>query len=37
MRAALIYISEYVETKCMITEGGYNNEELFVGETKSSF
>ena len=30
MRAALIYISEYVETKCMITEGRYSNEELLV-------
>ena len=30
MRAALIYISEYVETKCMMTEGRYNNEELLV-------
>ena len=30
MRAALIYISEYEETKCMMTEGRYNNEELLV-------
>ena len=30
MRAALIYISEYTETKCMMTEGRYNNEELLV-------
>ena len=30
MRAALIYISEYVETKRMMTEGRYNNEELLV-------
>ena len=30
MRAALIYISEYAETKCMMTEGRYNNEELLV-------
>ena len=30
MRAALIYISEYVETKRMRTEGRYNNEELLV-------
>ena len=30
MRAALIYISEYVETKCMMTEGRYNNDELLV-------
>ena len=30
MRAALIYISEYVETKHMMTEGRYNNEELLV-------
>ena len=30
MQAALIYISEYVETKCMMTEGRYNNEELLV-------
>ena len=28
MRAALIYISEYAETKRMMTEGRYNNEEL---------
>ena len=30
MREALIYISEYMETKCMMTEGRYNNEELLV-------
>ena len=30
MRATLIYISEYEETKCMMTEGRYNNEELLV-------
>ena len=30
MRAALIYISEYMETKHMMTDGRYNNEELFV-------
>ena len=30
MRATLIYISEYAETKCMMTEGRYNNEELLV-------
>ena len=30
MRAALIYVSEYMETKCMMTEGRYNNEELLV-------
>ena len=30
MRAALIYISEYMETKCMMAEGKYNNEELLV-------
>ena len=30
MRAALIYISEYMETKHMMTEGKYNNEELLV-------
>ena len=30
MRAALIYISEYMETKHMMTEGRYNNEELLV-------
>ena len=30
MRATLIYISEYVETKCMMTEGRYNNQELLV-------
>ena len=30
MRAALIYISEYMETKHMMTEDRYNNEELLV-------
>ena len=30
MQATLIYISEYMETKCMLTEGRYNNEELLV-------
>ena len=30
MRAALIYISEYAETKRMMTEGGYNNDDLLV-------
>ena len=30
MRAALIYISEYAEMKCMMTKGRYNNEELLV-------
>ena len=30
MRAALIYISEYAETKRMMTEGRYNSEELSV-------
>ena len=30
MRAALIYISEYVETKRMMNERRYNNEELLV-------
>ena len=30
MRAALIYMSEYAETKRMMTEGRYNNEELLV-------
>ena len=30
MRAALIYISEYAETKRMMTEGQYNNEDLLV-------
>ena len=30
MQAVLIYISEYVETKRMMTEGRYNNEELLV-------
>ena len=30
MRAALIYISEYMETKRMMTEGRYNNKELLV-------
>ena len=31
MRAALIYISEYMETKRMMTDNRYNNEELLVG------
>ena len=30
MRAALIYISEYAETKRMMTEGRYNNDDLLV-------
>ena len=30
MRAALIYVSEYVETKRMMTEGRYNNDDLLV-------
>ena len=30
MRAALIYVSEYAETKRMITEGRYNNDDLLV-------
>ena len=30
MRAALIYISEYMETKRMMTEGRYNNDDLLV-------
>ena len=30
MRAALIYISEYEETKHMMTEGRYNNDDLLV-------
>ena len=30
MRATLIYISEYMETKRMMTEGRYNNEELLI-------
>ena len=30
MQAALIYISEYMETKRMMTEGRYNNEELLA-------
>ena len=30
MRAALIYISEYMETKRMMTEGRYNNEQLLI-------
>ena len=30
MRAALIYISEYAEMKCMMTEGQYNNDDLLV-------
>ena len=30
MRAALIYISEYEETKRMMTEGRYNNDDLLL-------
>ena len=30
MRAALIYIAEYTETKRMMAEGGYNNDDLLV-------
>ena len=30
MRAALIYVSEYAETKCMVMEGRYNNDDLLV-------
>ena len=30
MRAALIYVSEYVETKRMMVEGRYNNDDLLV-------
>ena len=30
MQAALIYISEYMETKHMMAEGRYNNEELLI-------
>ena len=30
MRATLIYISEYAETKRMMTEGRYNNDDLLV-------
>ena len=30
MRAALINISEYAETKCMMAEGRYNNEDLLL-------
>ena len=30
MRAALIYILEYVEMKRMMTEGRYNNEDLLI-------
>ena len=30
MRATLIYISEYVETRNMMTEGQYNNDDLLV-------
>ena len=30
MRAALIYVSEYAETKRMITEGRYNNDDLLM-------
>ena len=36
MRAALIYISEYMETKCMMTEERYNNEEL-LGRLRAVF
>ena len=41
MRATLIYISEYEETKHMMMEGRYNNDDTIiirtVGEVKSSF
>ena len=30
MRAALIYIAEYAEMKCMMAEGRYNNDDLLV-------
>ena len=30
MRATLIYVSEYAETKRMVTEGRYNNDDLLV-------
>ena len=30
MRAALIYVSEYAETKRMMAEGRYNNEDLLL-------
>ena len=30
MQAALIYISEYEETKRMMTEGRHNNDDLLV-------
>ena len=30
MRAALIYVSEYTETKHMMTEGQYNNDDLLL-------
>ena len=30
MRAALIYVSEYAETKRVMTEGRYNNDDLLV-------
>ena len=30
MRAALIYVSEYTETKCMMAAGRYNNDDLLV-------
>ena len=30
IRAALIYVSEYAETKRMMTEGRYNNDDLLV-------
>ena len=36
MRAALIYVSEYAETKRMMTEGLYNNDDLLV-RLRSSF
>ena len=36
MQAALIYISEYMETKHMMTDGRYNNEEL-LGRLRAVF
>ena len=30
MRATLIYVSEYAETKRMMAEGRYNNDDLLV-------
>ena len=36
MRAALIYVSEYAETKRMMMEGRYNNDES-ASEVESSF